>query len=145
MFQFTGLIRGPTPWASISHRASAFQFTGLIRGPTSVSLTANIDSMFQFTGLIRGPTSGFNVGACYSDVSIHRPHTRPDVRVRRIGITHRCFNSQASYEARQDMDAVEFEKRMFQFTGLIRGPTYGVFSGYYPECVSIHRPHTRPD
>ena len=34
-----------------------------------------------------------------------------------------CFNSQASYEARPYGDVAPFEEGLFQFTGLIRGPT----------------------
>ena len=125
LFQFTGLIRGPTPAASnvdshavVSiHRPHtrpdavyrskplsklAFQFTGLIRGPTlgEVDFTTG-DKLFQFTGLIRGPTRNVSRLQCQHIVSIHRPHTRPDV-----------------------VTAALYDKVMaFQFTGLIRGPT----------------------
>ena len=57
---------------------------------------------FQFTGLIRGPTAGelffFNDG---EKISIHRPHTRPDVPYQAESVVHQYFNSQASYEARR--------------------------------------------
>ncbi len=81
-------------------------------------------SEFQSTGLIRGPTQGpfllslandrFNPQASYEArqtitaiisrwvcVSIHRPHTRPDLNFSfgpTIGVS--SFNPQASYEAR---------------------------------------------
>ena len=190
-FQFTGLIRGPTiyrqgyymMWTISIHRPHTrpdadyfsqtprpkqFQFTGLIRGPTLASKSASSAlSIFQFTGLIRGPTNlrldaagqpaNFNSQASY------------EARHGRAGIKWACsdFNSQASYEARPRRNPSPISPSVFQFTGLIRGPTpYGhitqpsrlfQFTGlirgptfFLPKLldilfISIHRPHTRPD
>ena len=168
MFQFTGLIRGPTQVAADIDGVFMFQFTGLIRGPTCVFICslpllrsfnsqasyearphakadATRGSMFQFTGLIRGPTIRRCCSFRRGIVSIHRPHTRPDlvscdstanytVSIHRphtrpddgSGIDYHNdngFNSQASYEARL-VDPTPFVQSVtFQFTGLIRGPT----------------------
>ena len=124
---------------------------------------------FQFTGLIRGPTIMYQHPAFRYYVSIHRPHTRPDVIVYGCRYVLGCrFNSQASYEARLAVSRYvfgsyfvsihrphtrpDFTARLagaihavFQFTGLIRGPTE---TGTHREAgkeISIHRPHTRPD
>ena len=81
------------------------------------------DAVFQFTGLIRGPTRTAGPAMRVPEVSIHRPHTRPD----------------------GDNTYIQFADEKFQFTGLIRGPTRGR-PGHVPlPWVSIHRPHTRPD
>ena len=56
-------------------------------------------------------------------VSIHRPHTRPDQR-------------------RPQPRSMQ---RVFQSTGLIRGPTNTRYDNRFVVPVSIHRPHTRPD
>ena len=102
LFQFTGLIRGPTlllallelfmpcfnsqasyearlRLAPIGKPARRFQFTGLIRGPTKMAQTIYKDDLeFQFTGLIRGPTKSWQSTQHVTFISIHRPHTRPD-------------------------------------------------------------------
>ena len=144
---------------------------------------------FQFTGLIRGPTCMICAERAIVDISIHRPHTRPDLDFQ-IGYFH-CvdFNSQASYEARRPPyilpagytnfnSQASYEARpayigrqkcstifqftglirgptprlpaqvrrsQFQFTGLIRGPTFLAGSCRSYTSISIHRPHTRPD
>ena len=83
---------------------------------------------------------------CYIHrVSIHRPHTRPDLEQPAARRLWDCFNSQASYEARPSSTAVEVRQNVFQFTGLIRGPTRVIIRTMAPFGVSIHRPHTRPD
>ena len=102
-------------------------------------------------------------------VSIHRPHTRPDVIVYGCRYVLGCrFNSQASYEARHNslyLDNHPYQVSihrphtrpdslsvvtssvltLFQFTGLIRGPTLFQSDTAAKAGVSIHRPHTRPD
>ena len=78
---------------------------------------------FQFTGLIRGPTVCEHIVQGRTRVSIHRPHTRPDLGEVKWYI----------------------ETQLFQFTGLIRGPTSAIFFLTRQLTVSIHRPHTRPD
>ena len=97
--------RPDADYFSQTPRPKQFQFTGLIRGPTLASKSASSAlSIFQFTGLIRGPTNlrldaagqpaNFNSQASYEArpinqsqlirqliISIHRPHTRPDMVV----------------------------------------------------------------
>ena len=100
---------------------------------------------FQFTGLIRGPTSDISTIESLSVVSIHRPHTRPDCPRPAYHSCYHCFNSQASYEARRPHHSRPAGRSLFQFTGLIRGPTRKRRSNGTDYGVSIHRPHTRPD
>ena len=56
-------------------------------------------------------------------ISIHRPHTRPDLQRKTMYNKSVDFNSQASYEARLDVYKKWDNFTVFQFTGLIRGPT----------------------
>ena len=78
VFQFTGLIRGPTRFGGKQMTLILFQFTGLIRGPTDSIADIIYPGWFQFTGLIRGPTFRLRYDGKLIRVSIHRPHTRPD-------------------------------------------------------------------
>ena len=78
-----------------------FQSTGLIRGPTRLKVHMSWEEVFQSTGLIRGPTELKEQIEIMKQISIHRPHTRPDTRA----LSH---------------DQHHF---LFQSTGLIRGPT----------------------
>ena len=123
VFQFTGLIRGPTRFGGKQMTLILFQFTGLIRGPTDSIADIIYPGWFQFTGLIRGPTKSYWVDCTPVAVSIHRPHTRPDPK---------C-------------STVPLYRSLFQFTGLIRGPTHLQLFAIRKFEVSIHRPHTRPD
>ena len=84
---------------------------------------SRIDVWFQSTGLIRGPTKLLWPADWLFPVSIHRPHTRPD-----LALAHTFVSL-----------------KEFQSTGLIRGPTSGCCLCLQENRVSIHRPHTRPD
>ncbi len=102
MFQSTGLIRGPTREHGLCAGDHGFQSTGLIRGPTRLVMgISQVMLTFQSTGLIRGPTADVDNLDSQDDVSIHRPHTRPDSN---LAAAARLF--------------------WFQSTGLIRGPTF---------------------
>ena len=130
-FQFTGLIRGPTPHSFGYLFNRKFQFTGLIRGPTAwaIDLLATLES-FNSQASYEARRESQSRRKNISKVSIHRPHTRPDVSVQngrtdngvsihrphtrpdhgggfRSGIVL-CFNSQASYEARRSIRSMPF-------------------------------------
>ena len=147
VFQFTGLIRGPT--------YRFFRGYGYLCGFNSqASYEARRPAVENFSG-----ASCFNSQASYEarhtlstvvnaciNISIHRPHTRPDpaagtrqkekhhfnsqasyeARLRAFSVL-KCpilyFNSQASYEARPVFVVTSSVMILFQFTGLIRGPT----------------------
>ena len=117
--------RPDKPLLCVAIPRKMFQSTGLIRGPTKNAYTFHaMFHVFQSTGLIRGPTSLRYLYRCRTDVSIHRPHTRPD----------------DDLNVREDPNI-----EGFQSTGLIRGPTYRSAITAPVPVVSIHRPHTRPD
>ena len=102
----------------------AFQFTGLIRGPTLQSLHQYLSCRnFNSQASYEARPMPFSLASCARSISIHRPHTRPDVLFSR---------------------AVQYSSG-FQFTGLIRGPTAIKQLEVDKLGVSIHRPHTRPD
>ena len=103
-----------------------FQFTGLIRGPTFNRVLAVIQAVrFNSQASYEARPQTLDTSARLSLISIHRPHTRPDFEQ-----SHCCsrngnyFNSQASYEARRPVITRSDTLTLFQFTGLIRGPTY---------------------
>ena len=66
---------------------------------------------------------GTSASTSAADISIHRPHTRPDAAT----------------------TANPHTVHLFQFTGLIRGPTMAKSTKVSISSISIHRPHTRPD
>ena len=124
MFQFTGLIRGPTMVAgnrppgfgSFNSQAS---YEARLAGTGHINIIIDVSIHKPHTR----PDAVFLPGALADTVSIHRPHTRPDSFPNSRRRCSRCFNSQASYEARP---------------GFLR-------RGDAVRHVSIHRPHTRPD
>ena len=123
-FQFTGLIRGPTMVAgnrppgfgSFNSQAS---YEARLAGTGHINIIIDVSIHKPHTR----PDAVFLPGALADTVSIHRPHTRPDSFPNSRRRCSRCFNSQASYEARP---------------GFLR-------RGDAVRHVSIHRPHTRPD
>ena len=101
-----------------------FQFTGLIRGPTRKRRSNGTDYGVSIHRPHTRPDEQFFIREFGRDgVSIHRPHTRPDVPAPIRRKAYSRFNSQASYEARRCRCIVDIIALLFQFTGLIRGPT----------------------
>ena len=100
---------------------------------------------FQFTGLIRGPTITVIYQGKPRDISIHRPHTRPDVRDNIFDQKYKISIHRP--HTRPDFGSYFLPKKenIFQFTGLIRGPTVLISRFFVQQSISIHRPHTRPD
>ena len=101
-FQFTGLIRGPTLGVLQGFYGRTVSIHRPHTRPDSIALIIICRSVrfnsqasyearpasargdqsvfwFQFTGLIRGPTHVTGQACQRFVVSIHRPHTRPDV------------------------------------------------------------------
>ena len=79
-FQFTGLIRGPTTrYQTIQPDLLSFNSQASYEARLSHSTHDGLWIMFQFTGLIRGPTENVFSTISLNVVSIHRPHTRPDM------------------------------------------------------------------
>ena len=108
-FQFTGLIRGPTPRPfSMQYISSISIHRPHTRPDGFFYADRPLPFLFQFTGLIRGPT----------------------IYMRAAISTTWYFNSQASYEARLLLQWPYCGYPEFQFTGLIRGPTLIVFNFY---------------
>ena len=124
MFQFTGLIRGPT----CKCIQSIIYFIVSIHRPhtrpdTFSRQVLHANLAFQFTGLIRGPTRCLRFAIC------------------RTG----CFNSQASYEARLLTSVVGSRRDSVSIHRPHTRPDPLRWQADDTDLVSIHRPHTRPD
>ena len=148
LFQFTGLIRGPTyeaekkadyyeisihrphtrPDAALSagsRRAFGISIHRPHTRPDAYPLLfPPMQIQFQFTGLIRGPTPHPRFTRRRPLISIHRPHTRPDCRFRFSCIPGLIISIHRPH-TRPDGDVVIVRRQ--------------------PTVISIHRPHTRPD
>ena len=125
--------------------AQRFQFTGLIRGPTHCRGCRGRNCEVSIHRPHTRPDDSLINKTFHTAVSIHRPHTRPDDAFRPCRRIPARFNSQASYEARRQAIVNDDMGALFQFTGLIRGPTFLIIQVAVCPGVSIHRPHTRPD
>ena len=125
-FQFTGLIRGPTVKMGDGKLSDGISIHRPHTRPDFL-LDCPLCSFQNFNSQAsyEARPQTLDTSARLSLISIHRPHTRPDFEQ-----SHCCsrngnyFNSQASYEARRPVITRSDTLTLFQFTGLIRGPTY---------------------
>ena len=79
------------------------------------------------------------------DISIHRPHTRPD-KVKKAHVIHYPISIHRPHTRPDKISCFSpMRSSLFQFTGLIRGPTENEIADVMSFDISIHRPHTRPD
>ena len=123
-FQFTGLIRGPT-----STLPPSFKIYSYFNSQASYEARRDVRSRFATSSIISihrphtRPDADLIHKMLTPGISIHRPHTRPDLdsltSLKRLF----DFNSHAAYEARRGGGCSDSHQCVFQFTGLIRGPT----------------------
>ena len=127
------------------YRASNFNSQASYEARPHIGFAATISTVFQFTGLIRGPTDWERDFRCQTGISIHRPHTRPDGFPRpTIHLIH-YFNSQASYEARQNILFFSYAVVVISIHRPHTRPDLCLRKYHSARLISIHRPHTRPD
>ena len=123
-----------------------FQFTGLIRGPTAAILVLFHHVAVSIHRPHTRPDRHTGHWFCVRAVSIHRPHTRPDRRSSRCRFSLGSFNSQASYEARRPRSNSRRRRpRCFNSQASYEARLLFFLWQRIVYRVSIHRPHTRPD
>ena len=158
--------RRMTAWRTPS--LPGFQFTGLIRGPTHepdrircndgrFNSQASYEARLERSGTRRDrckvsihrphtrPDVVQSDMRLRDEVSIHRPHTRPDTKLEISQSLTTRFNSQASYEARLRACLQIRQHSCFNSQASYEARLYNVRLDRCLQLVSIHRPHTRPD
>ena len=109
--------------------------TPLMRGETVRSANMDLTREFQSTPLIRGETRVRKPEKVPVNISIHSPHARGDMTIRRTGQSRsRYFNPLPSHEGRLCSFDKAAELDGFQSTPLIRGETRKSTSGM-PEAM----------